>query len=79
MIEHNRDQWAADDRERRWMVHFLGGTGAADTTVLVRQYAVLAPGEELSEYPPTVEMTWAEWESHHADYGLTIEGTPLSA
>jgi hypothetical protein len=62
------------DRERRWVVHFIGGTGA--DPVIVRHYAVLTPGEDLTENPPSHELTWDEWVAGHAEYGLTLDGQP---
>jgi hypothetical protein len=52
MIRQNEAGWAADDRERHWTVHDLGGS------VLARKYAV-EPLE--ADYPPTVELSADEW------------------
>jgi hypothetical protein len=52
MIRQNEAGWAADDRERHWFGHELGGP------VLARKYAVDPPDPD---YPPTVELTAAEW------------------
>lgn len=78
MIEHNKDLWPpAGDRPRQWTAQILGRPGAEDTVVILRHSAILEPGEELTEYTPTIELTWAEWEAMHADYGLDINGQPL--
>lgn len=61
------------DRPRRWAAH---GSGAGEAVVL-RHYAILKPGEVLDEYPPTVELSWAEWQAVHADYGLNVDGTRI--
>lgn len=78
MIEQNKDKWPPDgDRPRQWSAGFLGRQGAPDCAVILRHDAILAPGEELTEYTPTIELTWAEWESGHDDYGLAVDGVPL--
>lgn len=78
MIEQNRNQWPPDgDRPRRWNAYFTGRFGTPDCTVIVRHYAILAPGEDLTEYPKTLELTWDEWLTSHVDYGLTVEGQPI--
>jgi len=75
LIEHCRDRWPKDgDRERRWAAHFLGPQGSDGTRVLLRRYAVLAKGEHLDDYPPTVELSWAEWAEGHGEYGLGLDG-----
>ena len=63
------------DRPRRWAAHGAG----VDENVVLRHYAILAPGEELDEFPKTIELTWDEWMTSHADYGLTADGTPLES
>lgn len=64
------------DRPRKWQAAILGVPGAPDTTVIVRNYAILAPGEDLTEYPPTEQMLWPDWQVRHADFGLTVDGAP---
>lgn len=77
MIEQSKGLWDYDpNRPRAWGAACVGPPGP-DATVLLRQYAILAPGEDLTEYPPTIELTWDEWVAGHADYGLTVEGVPL--
>lgn len=66
----------ADPYGRQWQAMFMG-PGWAPTGVELRRYAVLAPDENLSEYPPTVRMDMTEWASSHADYGLDVDGQPL--
>lgn len=41
--------------------------------------AVLAPGEELTERPPRKALSWQEWVSTHADYGLDVNGRELES
>lgn len=59
------------DRERVWMATIFSDN------VTVRRYAVLAPGEDLTEYPPTATMPLAEWQARHLEYDCTIDGMPL--
>lgn len=46
--------------------------------VTVRQYAVLAKGEDLTEYPPTEVMPLAEWKRRHQEFDCDIFGLPLN-
>lgn len=72
MEKINEDLWSADgDRPRQWQVMIMGDT------VTARYYAILEPGEDLTEYPRTERMTRAEWSERHAEYGLTVDGQPL--
>lgn len=74
MIEQSRELWPpAGDRPRRWTAH---GSAVAEPVVL-RNYAITAPGEDLVEFPPTIELTWDEWLAGHADYGLHVDGTRI--
>lgn len=69
MLEHCPERWPKpDSRPRAWAAHFIG------QTVILRHYAVLRDGEELTEYPKTVELDAAEWADAHAQYGLDIDG-----
>jgi hypothetical protein len=63
------------DRPRQWGVHFLAGAGA--DPVVVRQYATPGLGEDLTEDPPSRELTWEEWAISHGEYGLDTDGQPL--
>lgn len=56
------------DRQRYWVVHFV-----ADRACL-RQYAVLAQGEHLTEDPPTVTMTLDQYDRYHELFGLPERG-----
>ncbi len=72
-------QWwpdpATDTRTRVWSAA-LSAPGAP---VMVRKVAVLAPGEDLTEYPETWELTWDEWvASCTSSYGLTVDGAPVA-
>jgi hypothetical protein len=62
------------DRPRQWMAHFLGGPG--NNPVILRRYAILADGEDLTEDPPSVELNWGEWVNRHGEYGLDVDGQP---
>lgn len=44
--------------------------------VTVRHHAVLAPGEDLTEYPPTEVMSLAEWKQRHGEFDCHADGTP---
>lgn len=69
MIKQGEELWTPEDgRERRWHAYFFGGP-----VVLRKELVVPVDGD----YPETWELTWAEWEDMHADYGLNIDGTPL--
>lgn len=75
LVDENPQLWPPDgDRPRQWGAAILGPAGAPDTRVVVRHYAILAPGEDLTEYPPTVEMLWPEWVERCAEFGLTAAG-----
>lgn len=65
-----QDMWPpAHDRTRQWQGTYAWGE------CLLRFYAVLAPGEDLTDYPPTIELTDAEWIEQHATvYGLDLDG-----
>ncbi len=65
-----RHLWTVDDLPRRWSAHAtqVGGT------VIVRRYLV-DPAVVEFDYPPTLELTWAEWLESHDDYGLNEDGT----
>ena len=59
------------DRARAWGVSFL------HSAAIVRHYiADLAPGEDVTDYPETHELTLDEWAEKHAEYGLTLDGKP---
>lgn len=58
------------DRERVWMATTHGDM------VTVRHYAVLEPGEELTETPPTEVMTSAEWLQRHEEFDCDADGQP---
>jgi len=59
------------DRKRAWGVTFAFGK------VIVRHYIVdLAPEEDIRDFPETHEMTRDEWAERHAEYGLTLDGSP---
>lgn len=81
MIEHHPDpstglSWPAkDDRPRRWSAIIFGQMGP----VVLRHDAILEPGEDLTEYPKTLELTIEEWRGSHAKYGLDLDGIPLDA
>lgn len=57
-------------RQRKWMAHILRDE------VVVRHYAVLAPGEDLTETPPTVTMSLAEWQTRHTEFDCNVDGSP---
>jgi hypothetical protein len=63
-------------RARAWYVVFIGGIGGSP--VILRNCAKLAPGEDLTEDPPSHELTWDEWMTRHASYGLDIDGKPIA-
>lgn len=78
MDEQHPHLWPPDgDRPRIWSAHILGAVATPDATVILRHYAILDPGEQLTEYPKTLALTWDEWVASHADYRLTIDGQPL--
>lgn len=54
--------------ERRWAAVFLG------SRVLLRNWLIPDPGEDLTDDPPTVTLTAQEFANTHADYGLTADG-----
>lgn len=59
-------------RARAWRIAYreIGGT------VVVRHAVTdLQPDEHLDDYPPTHELTWAEWQRHCHVYGLAEDGT----
>jgi hypothetical protein len=58
-------------RQRRWGA-VIAGVGLP---VLLRNYAILDPGEDLTEEPPTKTIPWSEWLTDHATvYDLTLDG-----
>lgn len=71
MIEQCPELWSKIVRPRQWQALIMG------QTVIVRHNATdLADGE--NEYPPTYELTWAEWEQlHETAYGMDISGARL--
>ncbi|GGM53142.1 hypothetical protein ACFFX1_55050 [Dactylosporangium sucinum] len=71
-IPHEPMSWNGD-RPRRWYASIIG----AGQNVVVRHSAILQPGEDLTEYPPTLELTWDEWVDTHSNYGLNLDGTPV--
>lgn len=74
MIQQHPESWPAEgDRPRRWYATVMG---PADP-VVVRHMAILEPGEDLTEYPKTLELTPDEWREGHAGYGLNADGTPM--
>ena len=58
-------------RPREWHAIFLGDL------VVLRHYAILAPGEHLTEKVPEKTLTWDQWRDTHADYGLELDGTRM--
>lgn len=64
---------ADEDRPRHWGAVLVG----PGSVVQLTHYAVLAPGEELTETPPRRAITWAQWLETHAEYGLGVDGRPL--
>lgn len=57
---------------RQWQARIFQGD-----YVVLRQFLVLAPGEEATDDPPTVTLPWAQWlTDHDTTYGLTIDGRP---
>jgi len=73
MREQAPELWSTEDRPRRWAA-YGGGEGSS---VVLRNHAILAPGEDLTEYPPTIELDWAEWLAAAADYGFNVDGTRI--
>lgn len=71
------------DRQRKWGAHVATGD-----SVVLRNYAVLAPGERLeSDDPETVEVPWDKWTSTdqatgkpwcEVTYGLTADGRDVA-
>lgn len=62
-------------RDRAWSAMVMG----PEMAVVVRWDPVLAVGEDWSGYPPTYELTWAEWvASHEVTYGLALDGEPIT-
>lgn len=61
-----------EGRERRWQVLFPHG----DEALLVH-YLVLEPGEDVSDSPPEVRMSRAEFRERHAEFGLDVDGRPV--
>lgn len=59
-------------RERVWRAHINGND------VMVRQYAVLAPDEDLVDDPPTERMSISEWSRRHTEFGCLIDGMPVT-
>lgn len=72
MIPHEPLQWNGD-RPRRWIAAFI----AVDQPVIVRHHAILNDGEDLNEYPPTLELTWAEWQETCDKFGLNADGSRI--
>jgi hypothetical protein len=60
------------DRKRRWAAMFAHG----DEVILVN-YLVLKPNEQVDDDPPRVTMSREEFRQRHAEYGLTADGQPL--
>lgn len=77
-IAQCQDQWPdpqTDTRKRVW----AAAMSAPGASVVVRRVAVLDPGEDLTEYPETWELTWDEWlAAHEVTYGLTVDGRPAA-
>lgn len=71
VIEQCPELWSKIERPRQWQALIMG------QTVIVRNNATdLADGED--EYPPTYELTWAEWEQlHETAYGMDLSGARL--
>jgi hypothetical protein len=69
----NQPAWPTDVRDREWVASIR-----SDGTVKVRHVAVLAPGEQLTEFPETWVLDSEEWEAAHATYGLERDGTPTT-
>lgn len=65
-----------EDRPRRWVALFRDGMGQG--LVVLMHHAIREPDEHISERVPEQRMTWAEWETTHADYGLAVDGTPVA-
>jgi hypothetical protein len=74
VIEQHPELWPPDgDRPRQWVASVMG----PGDPVIVRYVAILEPGEELTEYPKTLELTADEWRDTHADYGLNVDGSRI--
>jgi hypothetical protein len=74
VIEQNPHLWPPDgDRPRQWVASVMG----LGDPVIVRYVAILEPGEDLTEYPKTLELTAEEWRDTHADYGLHADGSRI--
>lgn len=65
------------DRARKWAVARL----FPGERVVLRNFAVLAPGEELpADDAPQLEVLWDQWLADHATvYGLTVDGKDQTA
>lgn len=69
-----RDRWPVGPqltRDRTWLAVTTGDP------VMCMYHAVLDPGEDLTETPPTLEVDAAEWQSTHQLYGLDASGQPI--
>jgi hypothetical protein len=61
------------DRPREWRVVRLF-TG---DRVILRHFVIPAPGEDVTDDAPQIEVPWATWlTDHDAVYGLTVDGRP---
>lgn len=61
------------DRPREWKVirMFTG------ERVILRHFVIPAPGEDINDDAPQVEVPWATWLiEHDSTYGLTVDGRP---
>lgn len=60
----------ATDRPRFWGATFVGDA------VLLRHWPILTPGEDCTERTPELVLTRAEWVARHAEFDLSLDGTP---
>jgi len=60
------------DRERVWMA------SVGTELVTVRHFAVLEPGEDLTDNPPTERMSMTEWRERHLEFDCGLDGMPLN-
>lgn len=61
------------DRPRQWKAYIVD----RGSPVTLLAFAVLDPGEHLTEQVPQRTIAWETWEKTHADYGLDVDGARL--
>ena len=67
----NRRVPTIQGRDRRWALV------VRHDDVLVVNYLMVEPGEQVDDTPPEVRMSRTDWARRHAEFGLTVDGRPL--